>query len=68
MSEGLGSCFFALIVIVLLSFLEAWVLMLLWNWIAPIFWLSAPILTFWQAYGAMVLIQIIAGLFKNLFK
>lgn len=68
MSEGLGSCFFALIVIVLLSFLEAWVLMLLWNWIAPIFWAAAPILTFWQAYGAMVLIQIIAGLFKNLFK
>ena len=68
MSGSLGSCFFALIVIVLLSFLEAWVLMLLWNWIAPIFWAAAPILTFWQAYGAMVLIQIIAGLFKNLFK
>ena len=68
MGESLGSCFFALIVIVLLSFLEAWVLMLLWNWIAPIFWAAAPILTFWQAYGAMVLIQIIAGLFKNLFK
>lgn len=68
MGESLGSCFFALIVIVLLSFLEAWVLMLLWNWIAPIFWATAPILTFWQAYGTMVLIQIIAGLFKNLFK
>ena len=68
MGYSLSSCFFALIVIVLLSFLEAWVLMLLWNWIAPIFWATAPILTFWQAYGAMVLIQIIAGLFKNLFK
>ena len=68
MDYNLGTCFVALIVIVLLSFLEAWVLMLLWNWIAPIFWAAAPILTFWQAYGAMVLIQIIAGLFKNLFK
>ena len=68
MGYSLSSCFFALIVIVLLSFLEAWVLMLLWNWIAPIFWAAAPILTFWQAYGAMVLIQIIAGLFKNMFK
>jgi len=68
MDYNLGTCFVALIVIVLLSFLEAWILMLLWNWIAPLFWLSAPILTFWQAYGAMVLIQIIAGLFKNLFK
>lgn len=68
MDYNLGTCFVALIVIVLLTFLEAWILMLLWNWIAPLFWLSAPILTFWQAYGAMVLIQIIAGLFKNLFK
>lgn len=66
--NSVGSCFLAFIFVIAFSFLEAWVIMLLWNWLAPLFWAAAPILTYWQTYGVMVLIQLIAGLLKNLFK
>ena len=36
--------------------------MLLWNWIVPIFWASAPILTFWQSFGLVLLLSLISKL------
>ena len=46
--------------------LEVFIFMLLWNWITPLFWSGFPILTFWQAFGIMVLINIIGTLlFKH---
>ena len=59
------SCLFLLIVIVLLSFLEGWILMILWNWLAPIFWTSAPELSYWQAMGIMLLLSIIGSFFRS---
>ena len=41
------------------------ILMFLWNWLAPLFWVNAPILTFWQTFGIYIFILILSGLFKN---
>ena len=41
------------------------ILMLLWNWLAPLFWVNAPILTFWQTFGIYIFILILTNLFRN---
>ena len=33
-----------------LSCLYAWVAMLLWNWVMPMIWAGAPIMTFWPMW------------------
>ena len=38
---------------------EAWLLMLLWNWLMPI--LNIATVTFWQAFGIGLLIDILFG-------
>lgn len=58
-------CFLLIVVVIALSFLEAWGLQLLWNWLAPLFWKTAPILTYWQAFGCSVLLGIIGSAFKT---
>ena len=59
-------CFFAIVLITGLLILEGWVASLLWNWIAPIFWSSAPVLTTWQTLGIMFVLDIIGTLlFKS---
>ena len=40
---------------------EAWIVMLLWNWIVPLLWIDAPLLTFWTAVGIDLLISILFG-------
>ncbi len=46
--------------------LEVFALMLLWNWLAPLFWANAPVLTFLQTLGIAILLNIIGGLlFKS---
>ncbi len=51
--------FITIILIVGLAFgalcLDAWVVMLLWNWVVPVLWIDAPILTFWTSMGLNVL-------------
>ena len=49
----------------LFGFVSAGVVMTLWNWLSPLFWEDAPILGFWETWGAMVLISIIVRLFKR---
>lgn len=49
----------------LFGFVSAWVVMTLWNWLSPLFWEDAPILGFWETWGAMVLISIIVRLFRR---
>lgn len=44
------------------SFLYAWLGMLLWNWVMPIIWAGAPVMTFWPMWGLMELCSI---LFKS---
>ena len=36
-----------------------YIFMILWNWLIPMFWASAPILNFWQALGIVILIKLI---------
>lgn len=42
-----------------LSCLYAWVAMLLWNWVMPIIWASAPVMTFWPMWGLLELCSIL---------
>lgn len=57
--------FWCIVIVIALTFLEAWGLQLLWNWLAPLFWKTAPILTYWQAFGCSVLLSIIGSAFKS---
>ena len=63
-----SGCIVVIVILVVLSFLEAWVVQLLWNWLAPIFWATAPILTYWQAFGACILLSIIGSAFRSVSK
>ena len=54
-----------IVVVILLSLFTGWIFMLLWNWLAPIFWTAAPILTYWQAMGIMLILNIIGSFFKS---
>lgn len=58
-------CLSILLIIVALGAIEGLVLMLLWNWLAPLFWSNAPILSFWQAWGILVLLNLIFSPFKS---
>ena len=59
-------CLIAIALIAGLLILEGWIAAFLWNWIAPIFWSSAPVLTTWQALGIMFVLDIIGTLlFKS---
>lgn len=42
-----------------LSFLYAWIGMLLWNWVMPIIWTGAPVMTFWPMWGLLELCSIL---------
>ena len=53
-----------LAVAAIISFAGAWIFMLLWNWIA-VGLFSAPVLTFWYAFGLCALLSIIGGFFKS---
>ena len=45
-----------------LSCLYAWLGMLLWNWVMPMIWASAPVMTFWPMWG---LLELCGLLFKS---
>ena len=53
------------ILVIAAFFLEGYVLMLLWNWIAPLFWSAAPELTFWQCIGIIILINLIGSIIRT---
>lgn len=57
-------CIVAIIVITAFFF-ESYVLMLLWNWLAPLFWNAAPELTFLQCIGIIVLINLIGSIIRS---
>lgn len=60
-----SGCMIILIILICCLTLEPLILMLLWNWLAPIFWTTAPELTFWQSFGIYILLSIIGGFFKT---
>jgi hypothetical protein len=45
-----------------ISCLYAWIGMLLWNWVMPMIWAGAPVMTFWPMWG---LIELCSILFKT---
>jgi hypothetical protein len=48
---------------ILACFVEAWVFQWLWNELVPLFWATAPILTFWQSLGVCVILSLIGSKF-----
>lgn len=56
---------FWIAIILFIIVLEPYLFMLLWNWIVPIFWVSAPILTYWQSLGLIILLNVLGNFFKN---
>ena len=42
-----------------------WCIQSLWNWLAPLFWMNAPELTYLETAGCVLLIAIISGLIFN---
>ena len=53
------------ILIVVGFFVESYVLMILWNWLTPLFWSAAPELTFWECGGIILLINLIGSILRN---
>lgn len=54
-----GWCLLVLFLILLVYGLGTYVAMLLWNWIMPLFWHTAPQLTYFQTLGAFLLMHLI---------
>lgn len=63
-----GGCFAIIMVICIAIAFDALLAlggMALWNWLAPLFWNTAPMLTYWQAFGIFILLSIIAAPFRS---
>lgn len=58
----IGIVLFAIALAFGFSCLYAWLGMLLWNWVMPIIWAEAPVMTFWPMWGLYELCSI---LFKS---
>ena len=63
--KGISAVIFVLFIIIAVIFVQAWIVQLLWNWLVPMFWANAPILTYWQSFGCCVLLSIIGGYFRS---
>lgn len=56
---GIFICLF--IIFTLMSALILWPC---WNWLAPIFWTTAPSLTFIQTWGIIIFIVVLRNVFR----
>lgn len=65
MKEILGLFLGLFMIAVMFGALEVVIFMLLWNWIVPIFWVSAPELSFWSAWGLLILVNLILIIIKR---
>ena len=63
MNMNILGCLFMGILVLCYYSLITLLFMLLWNWLVPLFWTSAPILTFFQSFGVIILISFISFLF-----
>lgn len=61
---GLVALVVGLLIVGAISLLSGFIFMLLWNFV-PVDVFSAPELSFWQAWGAMYLVNVIGGAFKS---
>ncbi len=60
-----GGCLIVIVLIILVGALEGFIFMLLWNWLMPLLWETAPIFNIWQAWGLLILFNIILLPLKN---
>ena len=60
-----SGCISTIITLVIILFIEAWVLQISWNVVGPIFWKSAPILTYIQSVYVCILLGTIGLFFKR---
>ena len=60
-----SGCITEIIALVIILFIEAWVLQISWNVFGPIFWKSAPILTYIQSVYICILLSTIGSFFKH---
>ena len=58
-------CISVTIILVILLFIKAWIIQVSWNVVGPIFWKSAPILTYIQSVYICILLGTIGLLFKR---
>lgn len=63
-----NGCIIVMVILIILDFLEALIVQFLWNWLVPIFWTTAPILTYWQAFGVCILLSIVGSAFRSVSK
>lgn len=63
MKEFSIGCIIALVIIIGLAALKGWIVSLLWNWLAPMFWTNAPVLGIWEAFGILFLLNLIGRVF-----
>ena len=54
-----------ILVYILANLFVGWIFMSLWNWLLPLIWTTAPIFTFWQAFGIVILLTIMGSFFKS---
>ena len=64
-SYKINGCIPVIIILVILLFIEAWIIQTSWNIVGPIFWKSAPILTYIQSVYVCILLGTIGLLFKR---
>ena len=58
-------CLIIGLIIAGIDLLIFWGFQELWNWLVPLFWKTAPILTYWQAAGLVILLEIVGSFFKS---
>lgn len=51
------------VVIAIALFLTPWLFMIAWNFVAPALF-SGPVLSYWQSFAIIFILQLISGLFK----
>lgn len=54
-----------IITLLIILFVKAWILQISWNIIGPIFWKSAPILTYIQSVYMCILLGTMGSFFKR---
>ena len=64
-SYKINGCISVTIILVILLFIEAWIIQISWNVVGPIFWKSAPILTYIQSVYMCILLSTIGSFFKH---
>lgn len=61
------SILISILVILVVIFIQALIVMLLWNWIIPRIWIGAPQIGFGTAFGLVLLIDVLSGIWAKPF-